>query len=189
MSVRQVEAVGNRRGEECGAWDIELFCGASNPGESCILDLRSPFSGREYYCGIENLLEIPGRVLDRQWRRVAGTRIFLCGLYYIYALSIQCCRLQTFRLPGWAAYSAGVYFMPLFTGAFADKMGFRRAMLLAFFSTAVGFCWAHPHNRLVPAIVLLIIEVRSSRAYHGTVAKLLHPITCPDNSIFMAWST
>ena len=37
----------------------------------------------------------------------------------------------------WAAwisgiYSAGLYFLPPFTGAFADKIGFRKSIILAF---------------------------------------------------------
>ncbi len=36
-------------------------------------------------------------------------------------------------------FSGGLYFFPLFTGAFADKIGFRKAMLLAFTLLAVGY--------------------------------------------------
>jgi dipeptide/tripeptide permease len=72
-------------------------------------------------------------------------------------------------------YSAGVYFMPPFTGAFADKMGFRRAMLLAFAMLAVGFLslGAIPHrSTVVPAIVLLIIGGSFIKGLiTGTVAK------------------
>ena len=36
-------------------------------------------------------------------------------------------------------FSAGLYFLPTFTGALADKMGFRRALLLAFALLSVGY--------------------------------------------------
>jgi dipeptide/tripeptide permease len=72
-------------------------------------------------------------------------------------------------------YSAGVYFMPPFTGAFADKIGFRRAMLLAFGLLAVGFfsLGAMPYKAtVVPAVVLLIIGGSFIKGLiTGTVAK------------------
>lgn len=72
-------------------------------------------------------------------------------------------------------YSAGVYFMPPFTGAFADKMGFRRAMLLAFSLLTVGFfsLGAMPYKAtVVPAIILLIIGGSFIKSLiTGTVAK------------------
>ena len=36
-------------------------------------------------------------------------------------------------------FSAGLYLLPLFSGAFADKIGFRNAMLLAFGLLTVGY--------------------------------------------------
>jgi dipeptide/tripeptide permease len=72
-------------------------------------------------------------------------------------------------------YAAGVYFMPPFTGAFADKMGFRRAMLLAFGLLSIGFfsLGAMPYkSTVVPAIVLLIIGGSFIKGLiTGTVAK------------------
>ncbi|MEK7671745.1 MAG: MFS transporter, partial [Bacteroidota bacterium] len=72
-------------------------------------------------------------------------------------------------------YAAGVYFLPPFTGAFADKMGFRNAMLLAFGILAVGFfsLGALPFKAtVVPAIVLLIIGGSFIKGLiTGTVAK------------------
>jgi dipeptide/tripeptide permease len=70
-------------------------------------------------------------------------------------------------------YAAGVYFMPPFAGAFADKIGFRNAMLLAFGLLAIGFfsLGALPYKAtVVPAIVLLIIG-GSFIKITGTVAK------------------
>jgi len=76
-------------------------------------------------------------------------------------------------------YAAGVYFMPPFTGAFADKMGFRRAMLLAFGLLAVGFfsLGALPHkSTVIPAVVLLIIGGSFIKGLiTGTVAKTSTP--------------
>jgi dipeptide/tripeptide permease len=72
-------------------------------------------------------------------------------------------------------YAAGVYFMPPFTGAIADKMGFRRAMLLAFGLLTLGFfsLGAMPHkSTVVPAIVLLILGGSFIKGLiTGTVAK------------------
>ena len=36
-------------------------------------------------------------------------------------------------------FSGGLYLLPLFTGAYADKIGFRRSMLLAFSLLTVGY--------------------------------------------------
>jgi len=72
-------------------------------------------------------------------------------------------------------YAAGVYFMPPFTGALADKMGFRRAMLLAFALLMVGFfaLGALPYKATtVPAVILLIFGGSFIKGLiTGTVAK------------------
>lgn len=72
-------------------------------------------------------------------------------------------------------YAAGVYFMPPFTGALSDKMGFRRAMLLAFALLAVGFfaLGSLPYKAtVVPAVVLLILGGSFIKGLiTGTVAK------------------
>lgn len=72
-------------------------------------------------------------------------------------------------------YSAGVYLLPPFTGAVADKMGFRNAMLLAFGLLAVGFftLGAMPYKAtVVPSIVLLILGGSFIKGLiTGTVAK------------------
>ncbi|MCA9693465.1 MAG: MFS transporter [Nannocystaceae bacterium] len=43
-------------------------------------------------------------------------------------------------------FSAGLYLLPTFSGALADKIGFRRALLLAFGLLTLGYCgmWALP---------------------------------------------
>lgn len=72
-------------------------------------------------------------------------------------------------------FSAGLYFLPPFTGALADKMGFRRAMMLAFALLAVGYCslGALPYKTTVlPAIVILMFGGSFIKAIiTGTVAK------------------
>ncbi len=72
-------------------------------------------------------------------------------------------------------YAAGVYFLPPFTGAIADKMGFRKAMLLAFSLLAIGFfaLGAMPFKPVViPAVVLLICGGSFIKGLiTGTVAK------------------
>jgi dipeptide/tripeptide permease len=72
-------------------------------------------------------------------------------------------------------YAAGVYFMPPFTGAVADKMGFRRAMLLAFGLLSLGFfsLGAMPHkSTVIPSVVILIIGGSFIKGLiTGTIAK------------------
>ncbi len=72
-------------------------------------------------------------------------------------------------------YAAGMYFLPPFTGAIADKMGFRKAMLLAFSLLAIGFfaLGAMPFKPVViPAVVLLICGGSFIKGLiTGTVAK------------------
>jgi dipeptide/tripeptide permease len=72
-------------------------------------------------------------------------------------------------------YAAGVYFLPPFTGAFADKVGFRNAMLLAFGLLSIGFfaLGVLPYKEtVVPAIVILIIGGSFIKGLiTGTVAK------------------
>jgi len=72
-------------------------------------------------------------------------------------------------------YAAGVYFMPPFTGALADKMGFRKAMLLAFALLTVGFfaLGSLPYRATtVPAVILLILGGSFIKGLiTGTVAK------------------
>lgn len=72
-------------------------------------------------------------------------------------------------------FSAGMYFLPPFTGALADKMGFRRAILLAFSLLTVGYftLGALPYKQTVlPAIVLLMFGGSFIKSIiTGTVAK------------------
>jgi len=64
----------------------------------------------------------------------------------------------------WAAwiggiFSAGLYFLPPFTGAFADSIGFRKALILAFSLLSVGYFTLGflPYKLTVfPAIIILM---------------------------------
>jgi dipeptide/tripeptide permease len=72
-------------------------------------------------------------------------------------------------------FSAGLYFLPPFTGALADKIGFRRAIILAFALLTVGYftLGALPYKPTVmPAIVVLMIGGSFIKSIiTGTVAK------------------
>lgn len=72
-------------------------------------------------------------------------------------------------------FSAGLYFLPPFTGAFADKIGFRKAIMLAFAMLAVGYfaLGALPYKATVaPAIIILMFGGSFIKAIiTGTVAK------------------
>jgi dipeptide/tripeptide permease len=80
----------------------------------------------------------------------------------------------------WAAwiggvFSAGLYFLPPFTGAFADKIGFRKAIILAFALLTIGYftLGVLPYKLTVlPAIVVLMFGGSFIKSIiTGTVAK------------------
>jgi len=80
----------------------------------------------------------------------------------------------------WAAwiggfFSAGLYFLPPFTGAYADKIGFRKAIILAFALLTIGYftLGALPYKSTVlPAIVILMFGGSFIKSIiTGTVAK------------------
>ncbi|MBI5215297.1 MAG: MFS transporter [Ignavibacteriae bacterium] len=72
-------------------------------------------------------------------------------------------------------FSAGMYFLPPFTGAFADKIGFRKAILLAFSLLTIGYftLGALPYKAMVvPAFVILMFGGSFIKSIiTGTVAK------------------
>jgi dipeptide/tripeptide permease len=72
-------------------------------------------------------------------------------------------------------FSAGLYFLPPFVGALADKMGFRRAIILAFALLTIGYTTlgALPYKQTVlPGIVILMIGGSFIKSViTGTVAK------------------
>ena len=78
---------------------------------------------------------------------------------------------------GWIGgmFAAGLYFLPPFTGAFADKIGFRKAIILAFSLLSVGYftLGALPYKAAVlPALVVLMFGGSFIKSIiTGTVAK------------------
>ncbi len=110
-----------------------------------------------------------------------GVELFERAAYYAVFIAIT---LYLTRVVGfndiWAAwiggvFSAGLYFLPTFTGAFADKIGFRKAIILAFSLLTIGYftLGALPYKATVlPAIVVLMFGGSFIKSIiTGTVAK------------------
>lgn len=78
-------------------------------------------------------------------------------------------------------FSAGLYFLPPFTGAFADKIGFRKAINLAFLLLTIGYftLGALPYKTAVlPALVILMFGGSFIKSIiTGTVAKTTNELT------------
>ena len=78
-------------------------------------------------------------------------------------------------------FSAGLYFLPPFTGAFADKIGFRNAVILAFSLLSLGYftLGALPYKTVVlPSLVVLMFGGSFIKSIiTGTVAKTTTPET------------
>ncbi len=78
---------------------------------------------------------------------------------------------------GWigGVFAAGLYFLPPFTGAYADKIGFRKAVILAFSLLSIGYftLGALPYKATVlPALVVLMFGGSFIKSIiTGTVAK------------------
>lgn len=72
-------------------------------------------------------------------------------------------------------FAAGLYFLPPFTGAFADKIGFRKAIILAFALLSIGYfgLGALPYKSVVPASIVILMFGGSfiKSIITGTVAK------------------
>lgn len=72
-------------------------------------------------------------------------------------------------------FAAGLYLLPPFTGAFADKIGFRNAIILAFALLTIGYftLGALPYKSTVlPAIVILMFGGSFIKSIiTGTIAK------------------
>lgn len=73
------------------------------------------------------------------------------------------------------AFSAGLYFLPPFAGAFADKVGFRKAVILAFTLLTIGYfsLGAFPDKVIViPSLIVLMFGGSFIKSIiTGTVAK------------------
>jgi len=78
---------------------------------------------------------------------------------------------------GWIGgiFAAGLYFLPPFTGAFADKIGFRKAIILAFSLLTIGYftLGALPYKSTVPPSLVILMFGGSfiKSIITGTVAK------------------
>lgn len=72
-------------------------------------------------------------------------------------------------------FAAGLYFLPPFTGAFADKIGFRKAIILAFALLSIGYfgLGALPYKSVVPGSIVILMFGGSfiKSIITGTVAK------------------
>ncbi len=78
---------------------------------------------------------------------------------------------------GWIGgmFASGLYFLPPFTGAFADKIGFRKAVILAFTLLTIGYftLGALPYKvTVIPALFVLMFGGSFIKSIiTGTVAK------------------
>jgi dipeptide/tripeptide permease len=107
--------------------------------------------------------------------------LFERSAYYAMFISIT---LYLSRVVGfddiWAAwisgaFSAGMFFLPPFTGALADKIGFRRAIILAFSMLTVGYFslgFLPYKSTVIPALIIAMIGGSFIKSIiTGTVAK------------------
>jgi len=107
--------------------------------------------------------------------------LFERAAYYamFIALTIYLSRVVGFNDidAGWigGVFAAGLYFLPPFTGAFADKIGFRNAIILAFALLTLGYftLGALPYKvTVLPALVVLMFGGSFIKSIiTGTVAK------------------
>ncbi len=78
---------------------------------------------------------------------------------------------------GWIAgiFAAGLYFLPTFSGALADRMGFRKAIILAFSLLTIGYfsLGAFPYKMaVIPAFIIIMVGGSFIKSViSGTVAK------------------
>lgn len=56
-----------------------------------------------------------------------------------------------------AVFASGVYFFPMFTGAFADKIGFKAALMLAFALLTVGYFTLAAMPQKIPVVIALLV--------------------------------
>jgi dipeptide/tripeptide permease len=107
--------------------------------------------------------------------------LFERSAYYAMFISIT---LYLSRVVGfddiWAAwisgaFSAGMFFLPPFTGALADKIGFRKAIILAFSMLTIGYFslgFLPYKTTVVPALIIAMVGGSFIKSIiTGTVAK------------------
>ncbi|MGE5458440.1 MAG: MFS transporter [Methanococcaceae archaeon] len=119
---------------------------------------------------MKSVKENPGTILTWKYPRTFWTanavELFERSAYYAVFIAIT---LYLTRVVGfndiWAAwiggvFSSGLYLLPTFTGAFADRIGFRKAIILAFSLLSAGYftLGALPYKPAVlPALFILMI--------------------------------
>ncbi len=107
--------------------------------------------------------------------------LFERSAYYAMFISIT---LYLSRVVGfddiWAAwisgaFSAGMFFLPPFTGALADKIGFRKAIILAFTLLTIGYFslgFLPYKTTVIPALIIAMVGGSFIKSIiTGTVAK------------------
>lgn len=75
-----------------------------------------------------------------------------------------------------AVFAAGVYFLPLFTGAFADRIGFKKALVIAFSLLSIGYFTLAAIPNKVPVVISLLVFLMIGGSFiksviTGVVAK------------------
>src|SRR3972149_624542 len=129
----------------------------------------------------------PSKVNNTSWKFPAAfwtaniVELFERAAYYavFIAITLYLSRVVGFNDidAGWIGgiFAAGLYFLPPFVGAFADKIGFRKAIILAFSLLTVGYftLGALPYKATVlPALVVLMFGGSFIKSIiTGTVAK------------------
>ena len=80
-------------------------------------------------------------------------------------------------------FSGGLYFFPLFTGAFADKIGYRKSILLAFSLLTVGYLGLGVLPTMLAGTGL--VEYGEKTAFHGLEHSALRYLIVPVMCIIM----
>ncbi len=113
---------------------------------------------------------------------VANTvELFERAAYYAFFIAVTLYLTKSVGFNDiWAAwisgvFSAGLYFLPPFTGAIADKMGFRRAIMLSFGLLTIGYftLGVFPYKiTVIPALIIIMFGGSFIKSIiTGTIAK------------------
>ncbi|MFC2130990.1 MFS transporter [Bacteroidota bacterium] len=75
-----------------------------------------------------------------------------------------------------AIFAAGVYFLPIFTGAYADKIGFKAALIIAFALLTIGYFTLAAMPQKIPVVIALLVFIMIGGSFiksviTGTVAQ------------------
>ena len=81
-----------------------------------------------------------------------------------------------------AAYFGGwIYLVPFFTGALADRIGFRPALMLAFFLLAIGYGSLGVFSTLGPVLVGLTLVIIGGAIVKPVISGTVSKSSSPDN--------